>query len=140
MNIMICGSMTFAKEMLQTKKELEELGHKAEVASDTQIVAEGKHNNEDLEADYEHCIKTNVLKESFKQIEKSDAVLILNYPKNSIKGYIGTSSLMEMGIAHHFGKKIFLLHEPPHFTEHRWAHEVKIMQPTILNGDLKKIN
>lgn len=140
MNIMICGSMSFSKEMLETKKQLEELGHKAEVSLDTQQVADGEHNNEDLEADYEHCIRTNVLRESFKQIQKSDAILVLNHPKNNIKGYIGTSSLMEIGIAYHYGKKIFLLNEPPHFTEHRWAHEIKIIQPTILNGDLKLIN
>ncbi|MBW2970472.1 hypothetical protein KY319_05095 [Candidatus Woesearchaeota archaeon] len=139
MNIMICGSMSFAKEMLETQKQLEELGHKAEVSLDTQQVAGGEHDNEDLEADCTHCIKTNVMRESFKQIEKSDAILVLNYPKNNIKGYIGTSSLMEIGLAYHYGKKIFLLHEPPHFTEHRWAHEIKIIQPKILNGDLTKI-
>ena len=79
------------------------------------------------------------MKECFNLIEESNAILIMNYPKNGVEGYIGTSSIMEIGIAYHLGKKIFLLHETPDYNEHRWAHEVKIMQPIVLNGDLDKI-
>jgi hypothetical protein len=46
---------------------------------------------------------------------------------------------MEIGLAHHFHKKIFLLQSLPHYSEHRWGHEVRIMQPVILNGDFSKI-
>jgi hypothetical protein len=79
------------------------------------------------------------MRKCFREIEESDAILVLNYPKNGIQGYIGTASLMEIGLAYHLGKKIFLLNPLPHSSEQRWAHEVRIIQPTILNGDFTKI-
>jgi hypothetical protein len=81
-----------------------------------------------------------VLRVGFDLVVKADAILVLNFPKNGINGYIGTSTLMELGIAHYFGKKIFILNDIPDFNKVRWAHEVAIMQPVILKGDLAKIN
>jgi hypothetical protein len=72
-------------------------------------------------------------------IAESDAVLVLNYPKNGIKGYVGTSTLMEIGLAYYMGKKIFLLFPVPHSSEARWAHEVKITNPFVINGDFSKV-
>lgn len=56
------------------------------------------------------------------------------------KGYIGVPVLMEMAVAHYLNKKAFILNAIPHFDKHRWAQEVKIMQPIIIHGDLNKIN
>ncbi len=139
MKVMVCGSMSFAKEMLESKANLEELGHSAEIPPDTEMVVGGLHNHDDLDEDYKHCIENNIMQECFKKIEESDAVLILNYPKNGVDGYIGTASLMEIGIASHLGKKVFLLNEPPRPDRARWAHEVRILKPVVLNGDLGKI-
>jgi len=75
----------------------------------------------------------------FDMIAESDGILVLNYPKNSISGYVGTSTLMEIGIARHLGKKIFILNDLPDYKEHRWTHEVRIMEPIILNNDLEKV-
>lgn len=136
---MICGSMTFAKEMLKTKKILEQMGHQIKIPTDAHDIANGKHDHDDLEADYNHCVENDIMRTHFKFIEESDAVLVLNYDKNNIKGYIGTSSLMEIGLAHHFRKKIFILQPLLHHSEQRWAHEVRITQPIILSGDLTKI-
>ena len=136
---MICGSMTYAKEMLKAKEKLEEMDHIVKIPTDAHEIANGDHNHDDLEADYIHCIDNDIMRTHFKFIEESDAVLILNHDKNGIKGYIGTASLMEIGLAHYFYKKIFLLQELPHRSEHRWVHEVRIMQPVIINGDFSKI-
>lgn len=75
----------------------------------------------------------------FNLIVKSDAILVLNYSKNKIDGYVGTSSLMEIGLAYYLGKKIFLLNPIPSSKKVRWAHELEIIQPVILNRDLKRI-
>jgi nucleoside 2-deoxyribosyltransferase len=131
--------MTFAKKMLEAKKKLEKMGHVVNLPPDAREVTDGKINHDDLDADYEHCVKNDIIKRQFDFIDKSDAVLVLNYNKNDTNGYIGTSSLMEIGVAHHLGKKIFLLNPIPHHSEHRWVHEVRIIQPIILNGDLDKI-
>jgi len=139
MKIMICGSMTFAKEMVEAQKKLEALGHDAEVPCDTEEHVNDPNFIDDLEKDKKHCIENQIMEKCFKKIEENDAIVVLNYPKNGIKGYIGTASLMEIGIARHFGKKIFLLNPPPHHSEVRWAHEVSILQPIILNGDLSEV-
>lgn len=131
--------MTFARKMIEAKKKLEKIGHKVNLPPDTHIVTDGKLNHDDLDADYEHCVKNDVMRKQFKLIAESDAVLVLNYDKNGVKGYIGTASLMEIGVAHHLGKKIFLLNPIPHHSEHRWVHEVRIIQPVILNGNLAKV-
>ena len=131
--------MTFSKEMLETKEKLEKIGHRVMTPSNTELVAAGNHNNDDLETDLKHCIENDILRTHFKRIEKNEAILILNYEKNNVQGYIGTSTLMEIGVAHYLNKKIFLLNEPPDSTEQRWAHEIRIIQPTILNNDFSKI-
>ena len=131
--------MTFSKEMVKAKDELEKLGHTVSLPCDVDLHVEDPNAIDDFKANYDHCIANNIIKKCFNKVEASEAILVLNFPKNGIDGYVGTSSLMEMGLAHHFNKKIFLLHEPPTEAEHRWAHEVRIMLPIVLNGDLSKI-
>ena len=133
---MICGSMHFAKEMLQAQKILEELGHHVRVPSDVYECLE----NPELNMDFDYCVKTEIDKKDFQQVADSEAILVLNYPKNGIDGYIGGATLMDIGIARHLGKRIFLLHDIPSENVLRYALEVRITNPTILNGDLKKIN
>jgi len=139
MKITICGSLTFANNMIEVKQKLEKLGHQVNLPPDTEIVVGGKLDHNDLEADFEHCVENDILKKHFANIERSDAVLILNYDKNGIKGYVGTSTFMEIGLAYFLNKKIFLLNLLPHHSEHRWVHEVRIINPVILNGNLSKI-
>ena len=139
MKIMICGSMTFAKEMMKTQEELEKKGHTVTIPTDAYAIATGDLDHDDLEADFEHCVQNDIMRTHFKFVEECDAVIVLNHDKNGIKGYIGTASLMELGIAHHFKKKIFLLQDIPHHSQQRWAHEVRIMQPVILDGDFSKL-
>lgn len=139
MRIMICGSMTFAKEMLETKQKLEELGHEVNVPLDIESHVKNPKLIDDLESNYKHAQETDIMKACFDLIAKSDAILVLNPPKNGIKGYIGTSSLMEIGLAHYLNKKIFLLNPFPKSSSYRWAHEVEIIKPVIINGELDKI-
>jgi hypothetical protein len=135
MKIMICGSMSFSKEMIEAKRVLEEMGHEAEISPDAHICVE----NPELNSDLEHCSSTNIDKVCFDKIAESDAILVLNHPKNGVDGYIGGATLMEIGLARHLDKKIFLLHNLPKEEDLRYAFEIKLTQPTVLNGDLKKI-
>lgn len=45
----------------------------------------------------------------FKEIEKADAILVANYEKGKIKGYIGGNTLMEITLAFYLKKPIFIL-------------------------------
>ncbi|MBL7206631.1 MAG: hypothetical protein ISS36_03465 [Candidatus Aenigmarchaeota archaeon] len=139
MIIMICGSMSFAKEMMEAKKKLESMGHEALLPCDIDLHLEDSEFIDDLDKDFEHCIENQVMETCFGFIEKSDAIVVLNHPKNDIDGYIGTSTMMEIGLARYLNKKIFILNNLPDYKDHRWVHEVRIMQPVMLEGDLNKI-
>ncbi len=136
---MIIGSMTFAKEMLETKERLEKLGHSVIVPYDTDTHIKDSCLIDNLDEDLKHLTKNDILKKCFDLVAQSDAVLILNHPKNNIDGYMGTSTLIETGIAYHLNKKIFLLNNIPASEKHRWAHEVRAMKPILINGDISKI-
>lgn len=134
--------MHFAKEMLETKKELEKNGHEVFVPTDTQdhtINPELKGGFEkDFDAEIRHCIEKDVLRDGLDKIAKSDAIIHLNYPKNGIDGYIGPSGIMEIGVAFHLKKKIFLMYNVD--KEQKYALEIMLTSPVILSGDLSKIN
>lgn len=136
---MIIGSMKFAQEMVKIKKELDKLGHNAFIPIGTKPHLEDKGFVENLDGNLEYCITHDVMRRNFQQVSDCDAVLVLNYRRSGVEGYIGVSALLEMGVAHFLKKKIFLMQKTPHYKKERWAHEVAIMQPIIINGDLTKI-
>ena len=135
MKITLCGSMYFAKEMLEIKKHLEKSGHIVLVPSTIRDCL----TKPELNMDLEFCLARNVQKEHFNTIAESDAILVLNYEKNRIKGYIGGAVLMEMGVAQHLGKKIFLLYPPPIIEDIRYSVEIQLTRPIILNGNLNLV-
>jgi len=138
---MICGSMAFAKEMMEAKKELELNGHEVLLPLDTQDCVNNPELKScfenDLEVELKHCFAKDVLRDGFDKIEESDAIIHLNYPKNGIDGYIGPSGLMEIGLAFHLKKKIFLINEVD--KNQKYALEVLLTKPVVINGDLSRI-
>jgi len=56
MKIMICGSMRFAREMLEAKNMLEEMGHVALLPCDIKECV----RNPDLNMCMVHCMKTGI--------------------------------------------------------------------------------
>lgn len=140
MKIMICGSMAFIKDILNVKRQLDRLGHTALIPYGTEPHLIDSKFVEKLGDNLEYCIKNNIMKKNFDMVAKSDAVLVLNPKRNNIEGYIGVSVLMEMAVAHHLNKNIFIFNEIPHYDKARWAQEVRIMQPIIIHGNLNKIN
>lgn len=136
---MICGSMSFIQDILHAKKKLSKLGHKASIPVGTEPHQKDKNYVDKLEDNMKYCIDNNVMKRNFDMVANNDAILVINHKKNGVNGYLGVSVLMEMAVAHHLNKKIFLLNKTPHFGDVRWAHEVAIMRPVILDGDFAKI-
>ena len=139
MKIMVIGSMAFAKEMVKTKQTLEAMGHDVAVPADIETHLANEGFVDDLDGNLQYATETDIMRQCFGLVAASEAVLVLNHPRKGIQGYIGTSALMEIGIAYYLGKKIFLLHAVPHYNEVRWAHEITIINPTIIQGDLNKI-
>lgn len=140
MKIAIAGSMSFAQEMIDTKSQLEKRGHEVRIPHETQAHITSPQIVHDPSESLKWVLEQDAMRKGFENDVWADALLVLNYEKNNVKGYIGISTLMEMAIAFYFKKKLFLFNDVPHWDEERWAHEVAMTQPTILHGDLSKIS
>lgn len=137
MTITICGSMKFHREMREVKSRLEGMGHTALVPKsielmDTQGYVHPEEDEERITAKIEH----DFIRAHFAKVQDADAILVLNYDKKGIAGYIGGNTFLEIGLAFWLGKKIFLLNPIPRMD---YRTEMHAMQPVILGGDLSKI-
>ena len=137
MKIMICASVTFAKSMLEVKEELEKKGHTVLISDDAPFYIENPETKLSFEQELKLAQEQDILNKALNKVSQSDAIVVLNYEKNNIKGYLGTSVLMELAVAYHLKKKIFLLNEIDKFQN--YALEVELINPIILNGDLNEI-
>ncbi len=81
--------------------------------------------------------KTYLMKNHFNKIASSDAILVVNDEKRGIKGYIGANVLMEMGLAFHLKKPIFVLNGIS--TDVPAYEEMKGMNCRMINQDLSRI-
>jgi nucleoside 2-deoxyribosyltransferase len=136
MIITICGSMKFAKQMGQAKKFLEKKGHHVLVGPLVKQYLHGKIRYSKGKKGAELKMIHDLIRAHFKKIEKSDAILVLNYTKGRIKNYIGGNTLMEIGYAFYLDKKIYFLNPIP---RQSYREEIVAMKPKILKGDLSKI-
>lgn len=146
MKITLCGSIAFYPEMLEMTRTLASLGHKVKLPMNEIADKDGnmisieqyyeirKSGSSDTEWIWDR--KEQAIRIHFEKIEWSDAVLILNYAKNDIPGYIGGNTLVEMGLALHLRKPIYLLNEIPELS---YKEEILAMKPRVINGDFGKI-
>ncbi len=146
MKITICGSTAFILEMEAVAKQLEALGHEAQFPPVWFTDGGGKKWHT---LDYYKFKKTKPfsnpeflknhtqrIRDHFGLVEWSDAILVTNYEKNSVADYIGPNTLMEMGLAFHLGKKIYLLNPVPDVA---WKEEILGLRPVAINADLSAI-
>ena len=146
MKITICGSIAFIDEMLEVKAELEDLGHEVRMPP-THLPDENGNDisvkeyytirkSSSVNDDWVWELKTKAMKDHFNKVAWSDAVLILNYAKNGIDHYIGANTFLEMGLALHLNKPVYLLNPIP---ELDFKEEIFGMHPVVLHGDLSNI-
>ncbi|MBN1175794.1 hypothetical protein JXA48_04055 [Candidatus Woesearchaeota archaeon] len=132
MNIAICASMSFAKEMIEVKEKLEQKGHQITLPEGTEKFLEDPGREEDKWTK----IEIDPFKEYFKVIGQNDAILVLNMNKKGIEGYVGSNTLIEIAFAHVQNKIIYLYNRIP---EMNCADEIFAMKPIIINQDLDLI-
>ncbi len=149
MKIVVCGSIEFTPKIKEVVDKLTERGHEVEIPLTSQRIIDGeltldgfmREKNENGDNAFRRSvmrkIKDDVIKRYYNIIKESDVILILNYEKKGIAGYIGGNTFLEMGFAHVLNKKIFLLNPIP---EMGYKDEIVAMQPIVLNGDLNKIS
>ena len=84
--------------------------------------------------------KARMFKQSEEVISKMDAVLVLNFDKETesitYKNYIGGATFLEMYDAFRMNKKIYLYNDIP---QSILTDEIKGFSPILINGDLSKI-
>ncbi|MFA6408419.1 MAG: hypothetical protein WCW36_03065 [Candidatus Paceibacterota bacterium] len=140
--ITICSSASFYTQVLETEAVLKKAGFAVSVPlTANKMKKSGDFRVETYKTwfknpkDYKR--KTFLTRHHFNKIERGNTVLVLNYEKKGIKGYIGGAVLGEMAIALHFKKKIYVLN--PIDESCSYKEEILAMNPTILNGDLSRI-
>lgn len=134
MIVTIIGSMTFHKEMIETKKKLEEMGHTA-LLPHVEYGDFHEFRNKDERKWFE--LKPQFIRDHFEKIKKSDAVLVLNYQKNGVENYVGGNTIFELAIAFDLNKKIFFLNPIPKGLP--YTEELEVIKPIFIDGDLRKI-
>ena len=129
MRFVICGSMDFARKMLEVGEYLTANGHT--VLLPEQIEQDLAGSSVQLLA--QRKIKYDLIRKHWEKIRISDAILVLNYEKDGTHGYIGGNTFLEMGFAHVLHIPIYTLYSLP---QSRYQPELIAMEPTILNGNL----
>lgn len=136
MKIVICGSMSAAKKMVELKKQLEEKRHSILLPQHSEEFATGEKSEKTKEESAQNKIEGDLIRDYYNKIAKADAILVANEEKSGIESYVGGNSFLEMGFAHVLGKEIFLLNGIP---ETSYQSEIVAMQPICLKGDLDLI-
>jgi nucleoside 2-deoxyribosyltransferase len=136
MNIIICGSMSASKKMVEIEKKLIALGYSVILPESTHEYAQMDTIDKTITESARDKADNDLIRGYFNKIKEGDAVLIVNVEKNNIEGYIGGNAFLEMGFAYVLNKPLYLLHDIP---EMNYRDEIEAMSPVILHGDLSKI-
>lgn len=140
--IVICSSASFYRQVVEVEKQLKDLGFKVK----TPLTVSKMKNSGDfrvetyktwMERPEDYKRKVYLTKKHFDEVRKGDIVLVLNYKKNGKNGYICGAVLMEMAIAFHLKKPIYVLN--PIDDTSKYKEELYGMLPKVINGDLSKI-
>lgn len=141
--ITICSSAAFYRQVVDAQSELLGYGYKVLIPEtaekmkksgnfDVSQVKTWFNNAED------YYKKSQLIKGHFKEIEKADIILILNFEKNGKTNYIGGNVLMEMAVGFYLNKPIYLLNDAPE--DSTYIEEILGMQPIFLKGDLVNLS
>ncbi|MDQ0462893.1 hypothetical protein QO010_000641 [Caulobacter ginsengisoli] len=108
MKIAICGSMSFIDEMEAIAADL-----RAHVeAVFTPVREEGDLDWDSLPLEQAVDRKRGYLLGYLEQIRACDGVLIANFEKHGVAGYVGPNTLVEAAFAHAAGKPVAFLNPP----------------------------
>jgi len=129
MKICICCSLSFTDEVKIIADRLHELGH--EVLLPNGVIIDAIHKPDFDSVESKRGNGYDFVREHFKKIEESDAILVCNFTKNGIDNYVGANTFLEMGFAYYVKKPIYVLNPLPDY---------KYINDELLNFDVKVIN
>jgi len=137
--IFLAASMNFYEELVKIESNLKTKGFEVEIPVSAKLM---KAKN-DFVVDHFKGTTTSVqkgvyIKENFNNISLSDAILVINNEKNGIKGYIGPNVLMEIGLAFHLNKNIYIWNQYPENAPYK--DELLALSVKVINQDLEQIH
>lgn len=133
MKVCICCSLSFTNEVVELAKQLEEMGHEV-------LLPDGVTQRLIEREDFDPVtakLEVDTIHEHPAKIKAADAVLMCNYDKKGIAGYIGANSFCELYIARYFNKPVFALKPLPN--QPYINDEIAAFGITVIDGDLGKI-
>lgn len=140
--ITICSSANFYRQAIKIKDQLEKEGYKILVPE----MAEMMRESDDYEVSHyktwfadpsDYHKKGEFMRGHFEEVEKADAILVLNFEKNGVNNYIGGNVLMEMALAFWLKKPIFILNEIP--TESAYLEEIMGFEAIVLHSKAENL-
>ena len=134
--VIICGSISASDEIIAAQKELEERGFEVEIPFGCKKYIENGYRHVAEEERAGDKKKHDLIRRYYELMKGYDIVLVVNAKKNGVENYIGGNTLLEMGFAHVLDKPLYVLNPLPDLP---YLSELEAMSPTILNGDLSKI-
>lgn len=139
--IVLCSSAAFYKHVNALAEQLEDMGYRAVAPLTARSMKKtGDYGLKTVKTwleNPEHFSKKQFLAtEHFKEIARSDAVLIVNDDKPGQPNYIGPNATMEWGVAYYLGKPVFILNG---VTKESNFYEEIYGLATVIDGDLAKI-
>ena len=141
--ISVCSSSAFYQEVIDIQATLEHRGYTVLVpANALEMKRNGDYDVTHYKTWYEDAKdyhkKSALMRGHFGEIEKADAILVVNNEKRGVPNYIGGNTLIEMSLAFYLNKPIFVLNELPE--ESSFIEEIRGMNPTVLHGKLEALN
>lgn len=103
--IPICGSMQFLEKKLRIQSDLNNKGYRIFLPE----AEESEACYSSLPPDKKPAIKQKFIDAHLDKIRNLDAILVANFEKCGVGGYVGANTLMEMAFAYVLKKPILLL-------------------------------
>jgi hypothetical protein len=139
--IMLVASVSFYDHVLEIEKQLVDLGFSVNIpygAVKLKRFGIDPNIHKDAFISQQNWKEKNrIILLNFKKILASDYLLVINDEKRNQQGYIGGNVLMEMTLAMHYKKPIYILNAIDETAPIK--EEIYGMLPVVINGDLKKI-
>jgi hypothetical protein len=136
MKIGVVGSMQFTEKMMDVCEELKTLGHDAYMSKFAAPFV-GKSDEEKERIKLEQKYNQDAIREDCAWVKDMDAIVVANYDKHGIAGYIGGNAFIEMAYAHILGKPLYALNPLPDIPY--YGTEIIAMKPVVILGDLAKV-
>lgn len=130
-DIAICGSMAHKDLWLPVIEELRAMGFSVSTPDLSEKNDWSSFSDEEIIQE-----KGRLVRRHIANIERAKVVLAMNHDKRGVENYIGSNTFLEMGVGFVLEKPIYLYNPVPKQDNYE---EILALEPTVLGGDLSKI-